>query len=229
MAKKLIILGTGGNAVDILDTINDINAASATMIWECAGFLDDKPEHWGKTIYGVKVLGPLALASAQPANHFFVNGIGSVNNFSKKKAILSKANIPDERFATIIHPTASVSRTAQLGRGTVLLQHVTITFSVKIGDHVMILPNTVVSHDDVIGAYCSIAGGVCIAGQVTIGQSCYLGQNSSIISDIRIGDYCLIGMGSTVRHSVEANTVVVGNPARILRKTLPDSDSNCRP
>jgi sugar O-acyltransferase (sialic acid O-acetyltransferase NeuD family) len=221
MQKKIIILGTGGNCIDILDTINTINVSKGLRSYECVGFLDDNDQNWGKEYYGVPVLGPLNSAQKYP-DHFFVNGIGSQSNFWKKRIIISKTNIPDERFETIIHPSASVSLMAQLGSGTVIFQNVTITSNVTIGNHVIVLPNSVISHDDIIGDYTCITGGVCISGGVTVGHSCYLGTNSAIIGNIHIGNYCLIGMGSVVLDNVDDNQVMVGNPARKLRKTVPE-------
>jgi sugar O-acyltransferase (sialic acid O-acetyltransferase NeuD family) len=225
MTKKIIILGTGGNCIDILDTINDINAISRKPKYQCIGFLDDNENNWGREFYGVKVLGALDSASSY-GECSFVNGIGSPFNFWRKKEIISKTQISYDRFETIIHPSASVSSMAYLGDGTVVLQHVTITSNVRIGNHVIILPNSVISHDDVIGDYTCITGGVCISGGVSIGHSCYLGTNSAIIGNIKIGDYCLVGMGSVVLDSIGDNTVVVGNPAQFLRKTIPEQRKN---
>jgi sugar O-acyltransferase (sialic acid O-acetyltransferase NeuD family) len=217
--KKIVILGTGGNSVDILDTIHDINATHSTQVYECVGFLDDNESLWGKTLHGVKVLGSL-ISARDLTDCYFVNGIGTVTNFWNKDSIISKTRIPPEKFETIVHPSASVSRTACLGRGVAIFQNVTITSNVKIGDHVIVLPNSVISHDDVIGNYTCITGGVCISGGVTIGRSCYLGTNSAIINNVEIGDLSLIGMGSVVLDSVPPNSVFVGNPAKFLRSTI---------
>ncbi len=62
--KQVVILGTGGNSVDILDTINDINDRASTPLYECLGFLDDNASLWGKDIHGAAVLGPLEKAHA---------------------------------------------------------------------------------------------------------------------------------------------------------------------
>lgn len=221
MTKKIIILGTGGNCIDILDTLDDINDARGEQVYTCAGFLDDDASRWGQEISGVKILGALDSA-AQYADCFFVNGIGSANNFWRKRDIIARAGMPRERFETVVHPTASVSRTATLGQGVVVFQNVTITSNVTIGDHVIVLPNSIISHDDVIGDYTAIAGGVCISGRVTVGHSCYLGSNSSIKEGVQIGDGVLVGMGSVVLKDVPSNTVVVGSPARALRKVRPD-------
>jgi len=216
--KSIVTLGTGGNCIDILDTINDINEARATPIYECVGFLDDDPMKWGRKMQGVKVLGSLDVA-ARLTDVFFVNGIGSPDNFWLKEAIISKTQLPPEQFETIVHPTASVSRMSEIGAGSVVFQNVTITSNVRIGRHVIILPNTVISHDDIIEDYTCIAGGVCISGEVRIGRSCYLGTNSAVRGNLHIGDYCLVGMGSVVLNDIPANSVVQGVPAKFVRKS----------
>ena len=217
--KRLVILGTSGTSIDILDTINDVNDFGQKHGYECLGFLDDNDSLWGKLIHGVKVLGPLE-AAGQFGDCSFVNGIGAPSNFWKKEAIVRKTGLPVDRFETIVHPFASVSRTAQLGRGVVVLPHVTIASDVKIGNHVIILPSAVISHGDVIGNYTSLAAGVCVSGQVRVGDSCYLGSNSTVLENLEIGDRCLVGIGSVVVHDIPRNTVVVGNPARFLRNTV---------
>ncbi len=218
MTKNIIILGTSGNCIDILDTISDINNTQRKNMYKCVGFLDDNELHWGKEFQSIKVLGPLHTATKY-RDCSFVNGIGSSSNFWKKDVIISKTGISLDRFENIIHPTASVSRTSKLGCGVVVFQNATITSNVSIGNHVIILPNSVISHDNVIGNFTCIAGGVCISGCVVVGCSCYIGTNSSIIGSVKIGDYCLIGMSSVVLNNVEENTVVVGNPAKVIRMT----------
>jgi sugar O-acyltransferase (sialic acid O-acetyltransferase NeuD family) len=216
---KLVILGTGGTCRDILDTVGDLNAAAGPR-FDCIGFLDDNAALWNSTIEGVPVLGPIATA-AKMRDCLFVNGIGNPTNYARRQPILARTRLPLDRFATLIHPTASVSRTAHLGKGVVIFQHVTITSNVRIGNHVVILPNTVVSHDDQIGDFTCVAGGVKISGNVRVGRGCYLGTGCALIGGISVGDGALVGMGSVVLRDVEPNTVVAGNPARFVRWAEP--------
>lgn len=216
MTEHIVVLGTNGNCVDILETLESINSRQGSPIYECRGFLDDNPSTHGKTIGGAKVLGSL-IQAGEFADCQFVNGIGSPANYIHKDAIIGRTNIPLSKFATLIHPTASVSRSARIGRGTVIFENVTITSNVRIGNHVIILPNSIISHDVIIDDYTCITGGVCISGGTRVGRQCYLGANSSIINNITIGDFSLVGMGSVVLQAVAENSVVVGNPARFLR------------
>ncbi|MBU0983965.1 MAG: acetyltransferase [candidate division Zixibacteria bacterium] len=216
--QKIVILGVGGNCIDILDTIRDINDDIGRPHFECVGFLDDKPSSHGMLFGDVKCLGPLNQAG-ELGDCLFVNGIGSTANFWHKRRIIESTGVTDDRFATIIHPTASISRMATLGPGTVVFQHATVTTNVTVGRHVIILPQAVISHDVTVGDYTCITGGVCISGGATIEQSCYLGSNCTIGNNLTIGEYSLIGMGSTVVKDVPRNCVMVGTPAGFLRRT----------
>jgi sugar O-acyltransferase (sialic acid O-acetyltransferase NeuD family) len=216
-SKKIIILGTGPTCLEILETINDINLISKKSKLKCVGFLDDNKEIWNKKIYGIKVLGPLSSAP-EHKDCFFVNGIGSPKNFHKKEKIISKTNLPLEKFISIIHPSANVSDKSDIGFGVVVFQNVRISINSKIGNHVLLSPHTVISHDVKIGDYSTTAAGVVVAGNTTIGESSYLGLNSSIKGDINVGNKSLIGMGSVVLDNVPPNKIFAGNPAKLIRK-----------
>ena len=212
MTKKIIILGAGGMCIDILDTMNELGE------YTCIGFLDDDKEKWNKTYHGVRVLGPLTKAK-EFEDVYFVSGIGNADNFLEKKDIIEKTGISPERFISIIHPTASVSKMTSIGAGTVVLQHATIASNAKIGNHVLIMANSVINHDVTVGDYTFVTAGACISGFVTIGQLCYVGTNASIIGRVTIGKKVLIGMGSVVLKDIPSNSVYVGNPAKFLRAT----------
>jgi len=216
MTKRIVILGTGGNCIDILDTLLEINRVKNEQVYECVGFLDDNPAKINQSFYDVKVLGNLQM-SKELKDCSFIFGIGSTSNFWKRKDILSKLEIEDGRFETIVHPTASVSQWATIMQGAVVFQNAVVTSGVKIGKHVMILPNSIISHDDLIDDFTCIAGGASISGNVKIGEGCYIGANASIKEGLEIGKHCLIGMGSVLLDNVSENSVVVGNPAKFLR------------
>lgn len=220
--KKIVILGTGGNCIDILETLLDINRARGKTVYECLGFLDDDPGKWGFTFQGMKVLGPLN-KSTEFYDCFFVFGIGSVSNFWKRDDILAKTGVENQRLETIIHPTAYISKSATVGQGSIIFQNTVIASSVTIGTCVYLLPNTTISHNSTIGDFTCVTGNVCISGNVQIGKKCYIGANSSIKDGVSIGESSLVGMGSVVLKDVSENCVAVGNPARLLRNVKSDT------
>lgn len=58
-----------------------------------------------------------------------------------------------------------------------------------------------------------------------IGDNVTLGSHVCIIGDITIGNNVIVGAGSVVVKSVPDNVVVVGNPARVIRKNNEHSKS----
>jgi len=215
-AKKIIILGAGGNSINIIDAISDINFSLGHIFYDCVGILDDDPNKWQHKIREIEILGPMS-AAKNYSDCWFIYGIGSSTNYFRRKEILDKLGLQKHQFITIIHPSASVSRMSNIGVGCVILQNVTISNDVRLGNHVIIHPNTTINHGDDIGDFTTIAPAVCICGEVIIGEESYLGANSTLINNISIGKRCLVGIGSVVFRSISDNTVVIGNPARKIR------------
>lgn len=207
----IIILGANGNCVDAAETVDLLSQRGEPL--RMLGFLDDDDALLGRQVGGYPVLGKIATLSSYPHARF-VCGIGSPASFRRKPEIVAAAGLPAERWATIVHPAASVSPSAQLGYGCVLLANCAIGANARLGDHVIVLQNSVISHDSVIGACTAIATGVCVSGLVTIGDNCYVGSNASLRERIRLGARVLVGTGAVVLNDVDGDAVMIGNPAR---------------
>ena len=50
-----------------------------------------------------------------------------------------------------------------------------------------------------------------------IGKNCFIGAHSIILPGIRVGDGSIVATGSVVTKNVEPNTIVAGNPARVIK------------
>lgn len=75
-----------------------------------------------------------------------------------------------------------------------------------------------ISHDVHIGANTVLSAKVTFGGCVQVGANCFFGIASSMRENITIGANAVIGMGAVVLHDVVDGSVIVGNPARYLRK-----------
>lgn len=53
-----------------------------------------------------------------------------------------------------------------------------------------------------------------------IGQRCFIGGRALILPGVEIGDDCIVGAGAVVTKSVPAGSIVVGNPAQVIRSGL---------
>lgn len=210
-SREIIIIGANGNCIDIAEAVQSCAARGDAV--RVLGFLDDAEAVQGKTLAGFPVLGRIGDAARFP-QAFLVNGIGSPKSYRIKPDIVAKAKVPADRWATVIHPLAAVSPSAAIGRGTVLLSHVSVGAGARIGDHCMVLQGSVISHDSVVGDCSAIATGACISGGCKLGANVYIGSGTVIRDGIRIGDGALIGIGSVVVKDIPAGAVAFGNPAR---------------
>lgn len=54
---------------------------------------------------------------------------------------------------------------------------------------------------------------------IRIGKNCFIGCNAIILKGTVLGDGCVVGAGAVVSGKFEDNSVIVGNPARVIKKT----------
>lgn len=204
--KNLLIFPFNGNGLEALNCLG--------TEFNFLGFIDDTPEKQGLHPLGFEVFSREALKKHPAALVLAVPG--SPTSYSIRKKLIDDLEITEERFATVIHPNASVSPFAKIGKNTLLMAGVVLTSNCIIGNHVCILPNSVVHHDSVVGDYTLIGSNVTVAGNTSIENNCYIGSGTSIINGISIGENTLVGMGTNVIKTIPKHSKIVGNPARIL-------------
>lgn len=204
--QDLLIFPYNGNGLEALDCLGNT--------YNFIGFVDDTKEKQGVNLFGHKVFDRTAFEKFPDAKVLAVPG--SPTSFKERIDIIAGLCIKEERFATIIHPNASISKNAFLGINCLIYAGVVVTANAHIGNHICILPNTVIHHDTKIGDYTLIGSNCCIAGYSEIGKNCYIGSGSNIINNINIGKSVLIGLGSNVIKDVSDNSKIAGNPAKVL-------------
>jgi sugar O-acyltransferase (sialic acid O-acetyltransferase NeuD family) len=212
---QLLIVGAGGFARETAQAVAAINAVRPT--WRLLGFLDDDPLLHGRRVDGLQVIGGTDLVESLPQAHLVVC-VGNPSNYFARTRIVDRLGVPADRYATIVHPSASVSGSSSVGPGSVILAQSVLTASVDVGAHVAVMPHAVLAHDVKIADFATIASGVRFGGAVEVERGAYLGSGALIREHLTIGAWSLVGMGSVVLRDVPAAQVWAGNPARLLRK-----------
>lgn len=93
-------------------------------------------------------------------------------------------------------------------------------YLVEIGNHVALAGGTIfLTHDGSAWLLREKYPDLDIFGKIKIGDNTFVGVNCIILPNTEIGKNCIVGAGSVVRGKIPDNSVVMGNPAKIIMKT----------
>jgi acetyltransferase-like isoleucine patch superfamily enzyme len=93
-------------------------------------------------------------------------------------------------------------------------------YPIEIGDHVAIAAGTdFIIHDGAIWCFREEIKNADVLGKINIGNNVFIGNNCTILPNTFVGDNCIIGAGSTVREQFPDNSVIIGNPAKVVMTT----------
>lgn len=119
-----------------------------------------------------------------------------------------------------IQKNASVGRNCKISSHSFVCEGVTIEDNVFIGHGVTFINDTFPRATTPDGELQTEKDWKVEPTRVKKGAS--IGSGATILSNVTIGENALVGAGSVVTHDVPANTVVAGNPAKVLRSITPE-------
>jgi acetyltransferase-like isoleucine patch superfamily enzyme len=123
---------------------------------------------------------------------------------------------------TKIGAFVEIQKNAFVGRRCKISSHTFICEGVTIEDHVFIGHNVAFVNDSFPRA--TTADGELQTGQdwvvekTLVKKGASIGSGATILSNVTIGEGAIVGAGSVVTRDVPPDVIVVGNPARVLRK-----------
>jgi sugar O-acyltransferase (sialic acid O-acetyltransferase NeuD family) len=125
-----------------------------------------------------------------------------------------------KRPATLIDPTAVVASSTTVERGSYVNTLANIGAAGRIGAFAFINRGASIGHHADIAKFVSIGPGAVVAGQVQIGPGAMIGAGAVVLPRISVGANAIVAAGAVVTRPVEPNTLVAGNPARLVRDAL---------
>ncbi|TFI75721.1 acetyltransferase [Carnobacterium divergens] len=137
------------------------------------------------------------------------------NNHIRKKISQRFYNLD---YATLIDNSSIIASDAMIEEGTVIMPGVVINPSVEIGKQTIINSSAIIEHDCKIGDFCHISPGAVLAGGVTIENLVHVGANATILQGLHISEGAIIGAGAVVTKNVKKNQIMIGIPAKELKK-----------
>lgn len=199
---KVVLLGAEGPlAVDLQETCNRLGVEIVAAL--CAldrpsrlrGLRARQIDDAGPGLRGL----PCASCAFSPEARHFQFGRAEAQGLEPAEALLD--------------PTAIVSSTVRVGRGTWLNAAVVVGGESYIGDYVFINRSASLGHHALIGDGASVAPGVVIAGNIRIGRDAVIGAGATVLPHVRIGDRAVVAAGAVVRQDVPDDGFVAGVPA----------------
>jgi sugar O-acyltransferase (sialic acid O-acetyltransferase NeuD family) len=207
--RKVLVLGAGGHARVIVDTLKLINA-------QILGITEANPQMIGTTILGVEIIGGDEVVDGySPSEISLVNGIGSIKRPELRMAVFKRFSNKGYTFRSVIHPSAIIAENVKIGSGVQIMAGCVLQTGVIIGDDVIINTKTSVDHDCVISGHSHIAPGCTLSGEVNVGSGVHVGSGTTIIQKVNVGSGALIGAGSVVLSDVSEGKTVFGVPAKV--------------
>lgn len=209
---EILVIGSsghGGVIVDILEACGH----------KIAGYLDDTVSV-GVLKRGYPILGSLADCDNICKRLNLQDIALAIGDNWWRRKVYNDIKINNVRYPVIAHPTVTISHSADVGEGSVLMAHINVGPHTRLGKFTIVNTAASLDHDSVLGDFASLASGVSTGGLVEIGECSAIGVGAAISDRIRVGSHTVVGTGAVVVRDIPDLSVAYGNPAVVKRSRV---------
>lgn len=204
--EKLIIIGAGGYAKSVLDSVDYYN-------YKLEGFIDEystEKEHLGYPI----LANSLELIPEAEKYVYFI----AIGNNGKRSAWYNRLREKKYRLINVVDKSAIISSEATIGTGCFVGKMAIVNSKATIASNCIINSKALVEHGCKIEKHVNVSTNAVLNGDVRVGIGSFIGSCSVTIGQLSIGEWSTVGAGAVVTKSVEDNVTVVGVPARVIKE-----------
>lgn len=200
MKEPILLLGAGGHTKSCIDVIE------AEGRFQIVGLIGSEFEK-GKDVLGYKVIGTdKDLEQAKSISKNIIICIGQIKNFEPRQKMFFHLKELGFSLVSVVSPQARVSRSAQIGEGTIILHNVVVNSDVKIGNNCIINTGSILEHEVTVGDHTHISTACVLNGGVIVGDRSFLGSGTVVKENTSIGSGVIIGMASKVLKTIPDTT-----------------------
>lgn len=215
MSRPIIVVGGGGHARVVIDALRMLGR-------EIVGISDPALQVGAGGPFGIEILGGDEAVEAYAADRVdLVNGVGSTNDTTQRRAVFERFSALGYRFAAVIHPSAIVARDVEFGDGAQLMAGSVVQTGSTIGRNAIVNTRASIDHDCRIHDHVHVAPGAVLSGGVTVGESSHVGIGAAVIQGVTIGQRCLIGAGAVALKNLPDDAVLITPSNRTTMREKP--------
>jgi sugar O-acyltransferase (sialic acid O-acetyltransferase NeuD family) len=221
--RQLLIIGAGGFGAVAASLAESMNAAARDHLgaarWEVVGYADRDPAKRGIGHAGHVVLGTIEQVAPtfESRELWFICAIG--DNHARAEMV-TRALQFGWRPATLVHPSAILDPTVEVGAGSFIGPLVVASWNTRIGAHVVIDAHVSIGHNAVLMDFCEVFAGARINGNCRLAEYALVGCNGTLLPGTLVGRNAVVGANSLAHGVVAPETTTVGAPARVVRRAV---------
>lgn len=207
--KNLILIGGGGHCKSVIDVAE---SAGYTIL----GILD-RSIPVGETVLGYKVLGNDDLIEPYLDKAEFIVTVGQIKSPAIRIRLNKMVKDAGGNLATVIAPTAHVSKYATIGEGTVVMHQAVVNAGAQIGVGCIVNTFANIEHDVKLIDFCHISTGAMVNGEAVIGEGTFIGSQSVVNQCVKVCNMAVVASGSVVHKDINEAGIYAGNPIKRVK------------
>ena len=207
--KNLILIGGGGHCKSVIDVAE---SAGYTIL----GILD-RSIPVGETVLEYKVLGNDDLIEPYLDRAEFLVTVGQIKSPAIRIRLNKMVKDAGGKLATVIAPTAHVSKYASIGEGTVVMHQAVVNAGAQIGMGCIVNTFANIEHDVKLGDFCHVSTGAMVNGEAVIGEGTFIGSQSVVNQCVKVCNMTVVASGSVVHKDIIDAGVYAGNPIKHIK------------
>ena len=199
--ENIILIGAGGHALSCIDVIEQENKYN---IHGLVGLKDEV----GKKISGYDVIATQdELVNLSKDFRYAFIAIGQIKSVKLRIDLYESVLNTGFKIPSIISPQSFISRTVQIGEGTIIMNGVILNSGVRIGNNCIINSKALIEHGTQVADHCHISTGAILNGDCVVESKSF------------------VGSGAIVKHGVTIKTCSFVNMGQIVTKNFDNADN----
>ena len=211
MSHSIVIIGAGGFAREIAGLLPGF---LPDREWTLKGFLGKDAGAAPDLSLPAPLLGDPDDYTPDPSDALVL----AIGHMPSRRRIVDGLTDRGGRFLQLIHPTAFIADSAELGEGVIVYPFAAVSHDARVERCAKLNFYASVGHNGVIGACALLAPYATVNGFSTLEADVYLSTHATVAPLVRVGTRSKLSANSCATKDVPEDSFVFGVPGRVVRQ-----------